>query len=263
MGHQRLGRLPASRTWDSVVALIAGGAGAQESAAAVSKAAEPALAKIADDPALRLGFWLLTQIPIAAKEEAFGEALQRLGLEVNDQPNVIEVGAALMSRLDDVISADKRTNDFSEMAATSLVESLVSIAGRDGDSLFGDTYKADEAHALFRRLASPARFAVLVRDFVARLTREHLGYYLSRTLPEQVGQSGRFQSIQDHLKFEAALTMHCRETALIVEQFAADWYDKHRHQETLTPKAAASFAFASFKKVRDELKVRGEAAAGA
>lgn len=139
-----------------------------------------------------------------------------------------------------------------------MVESLVSVAVRDEGSLFGSTYKADEAWASLRKLASPASFAVLVRDFIARLTREHLGYYLSRTLPAQVGQSRRFQSLQDHRMFEIALTLHCREASLIVEQFTADWYAKRTFEGALTPKAASGFVHAAFKKVRDELCVRGD-----
>ncbi|TCH99222.1 hypothetical protein EJV46_07835 [Roseococcus sp. SYP-B2431] len=257
MGHQRLGTLPASRAWQSIIALITGGADAKQVAAAVSDVAEPALAVAANDRALQHGFWLLTQIPLAARDAAFGEALQRIGLEVVAEPTITEIGAAVMSMLDDTILADRRSNDFSDLAATTVVESLVSVAARDEGSLFGSTYQADEAWASLRKLASPARFAVLVRDFVARLTREHLGYYLSRTLPAQVGQSHRFQSLRDHHLFETALTLHCREASLIVEQFAADWYGKHSFEGTLTPKTAAGFVQAAFKKVREELRARG------
>ncbi|MDB5412564.1 MAG: hypothetical protein JWR10_899 [Rubritepida sp.] len=99
MGHQRLGTLPTSRAWQAVIALITGGADAKQVVAAVSQVAEPALAAAANDSTLQQGFWLMTQIPLAARESAFGEALQRLGLAVVAQPTITEIGAAVMSIL--------------------------------------------------------------------------------------------------------------------------------------------------------------------
>jgi hypothetical protein len=263
MGHQRLGTLPTTKIWDAVVALITGGADAATVASAVSSAAEGSLAKAAKDPALRRGFWLLTQIPLAARTPDFGAALQALRLEVGAKPTLIEIGAAVMTSLDDVIARDRRSTDFSDMAAATTVESLVSIASRQDDTLFGTTYQADEVHVALRGLASPARFAVLARDFFARLTCEYLGYYLSRVLPDHVGCAGRFQSIQDHHAFEQALILHCREASMIVEEFAAGWYNKRSAERSITSNNAAAFAHVAFGKVRGELRLRAGAAAHA
>lgn len=256
MGHQRLGTLPATKVWNAVVALITGGADAKSIAAAVSEAAEASLARAAKDPALQRGFWLLTQIPLAARGPEFGASLQALDLAVTSKPTLIEIAAAVMSSIDNIIAIDRDSTDFSDMAAATTVESLVSIASRQDDSLLGTTYRADDAHSALRKLASPAQFAVLARDFFARLTREYLGYYLSRTLPDHVGVTGRFQSIKDHHAFEQALTLHCRESSEIVEEFAAGWFNKRSGDQKITPAAAAAFAYVAFGKVRGELRIR-------
>src|SRR5687767_10185865 len=67
MGHVRLGTLPRTRKWQQVAALLGGDARIDEIAGAVSDAAEQALNRAADDPALSHAFWLLTQIPLAAQ----------------------------------------------------------------------------------------------------------------------------------------------------------------------------------------------------
>jgi hypothetical protein len=256
MGHQRLGKLPTTRPWRAVIALVTGGADAAEVAAAVGQAAEESLQRAGDDNALRQGFWLLTQLPLAAQEADFGRALNALGLDTTSQPTLIEIGAAVMAVIDDGLACDPKATDFSEMAATAAVESLVAVAGRDAGGLFGTTYAADEARAALRDLAKPARFAMLARDFFARLTREYLSYYLSRVLPDHVGGAQRFPSLKDHHAFEHALETHCRETSKIIEVYAADWFNKTNYEGGITPDKAGWFAYKAFEKVRAELQAR-------
>src|ERR1700730_15212299 len=45
-------------------------------------------------PAVKHAVWLLTQIPIAAKQEDFASVLRTLGLKISDRPSLIEVAAA-------------------------------------------------------------------------------------------------------------------------------------------------------------------------
>jgi hypothetical protein len=53
-----------------------------------------------NDPAFLHAFWLLTQIPLAARGPAFAEDLRRLGLEVSDQPSLLDVAAAFSGAVD-------------------------------------------------------------------------------------------------------------------------------------------------------------------
>ena len=91
MGHQRIGTLPATRKWKAVIALITGGASANEIAAETAVAAEDSLKAASKSASLRFAFWMLTQIPLAARADDFGRALRELGLEVSDAPNLRKV----------------------------------------------------------------------------------------------------------------------------------------------------------------------------
>jgi len=68
MGHIRLGRLPATKKWQQVVALLSRGASLEQIAGASAEAAEISLEHARRDPALLQSFWLLTQLPLAARE---------------------------------------------------------------------------------------------------------------------------------------------------------------------------------------------------
>lgn len=67
MGHVWLGRLPATRKWQQVVSLLSEGATLERIAGASAEAAENSLGHARRDPALLHSFWLLTQIPLAAR----------------------------------------------------------------------------------------------------------------------------------------------------------------------------------------------------
>jgi hypothetical protein len=76
MGHIRLGVLPKSQKWRQVVEELRLGADLSEIAAAAADAAETSLQNASADPAFLHAFWLLTQIPLAARRPAFGADLR-------------------------------------------------------------------------------------------------------------------------------------------------------------------------------------------
>lgn len=256
MGHQRIGTLPATRKWNAVIALITGGASANEVAAQTAIAAERSLLDASRNPALRYAFWLLTQIPLAARASNFGEGLRRLGLQVGDAPNLVEIGSAMLVALDRVGSRARRIDDLSEIASTTATESLMMVASRSGESLFGSSYAAEDALISLRGLSTNRQFGVLARDFIGRLIRRFSDYFLSRALPLHVGINKRFQSLKDHHRFNEALTSHCHETSLIVERFACDWFSKANYEGGVDLEKAGGFLHVALKKVRAELEVR-------
>jgi len=259
MGHIRLQRLPASRKWQQVVALLSGDADRAAVAGASATAAESSLRHGHDDPALAQSFWLLTQIPIAARSTDFPGELRSLGLHVGEEPSLLEVVGAFADAVDRVTGREGGRTDLGEMAQLAAAESLTAIAGAELPDLFGPT--ADDARLAIGKLAAKDRFARLARDFFARLTRAHLDYYLSRTLPDHVGPGRRLASAAEHTRFNAALEQHCQEASRIVESFAGGWFSKTLFEGGITPEKARRFVFVALKKINDELRRRSSARA--
>jgi hypothetical protein len=225
MGHQHLLAIPKTKDWLGVVELIASGADLVAIAAASSRAAEKSMIDAADDTAVRQSFFLLTQIPQAALSDGFAENLRRLGLRVGDDPTLIDIVSALMDAIDRFVARLGRRTDFGEIAQLSAIESLQAVAGRELSDLFG----ANEIRTrqAIGALGRGRQFAVLARDFFARLTRRHLTFYLDRELACHVGGGRRFSNFLDHDEFDEAIVLHCREASRIIREFAEQWYDKH------------------------------------
>lgn len=240
MGHIRLGRLPATRKWQQVVALLSRDAAVGEIAAASAEAADGSLEHAIQDPALRQSFWLLTQIPLVARHPDYPERLRFLGVSVGDSPSLLEIISAFSAAVDRHADRNGGRTDLGELAQNAAAESLASVVGPDLPSLFGP--RPEDTRLALGKFAAPDRFARLARDFFARLTRRHLDYYLSRELSNHVGPARGISSVDVHTAFNAALEQHCREASRIIETFAGGWYSKTIFQGGITPEKAGAFS---------------------
>jgi hypothetical protein len=254
VGHKRLGRLPATKKWNQVVQLLGEGAELDTIAAAAAIAAEGSLPRAAHDPALIHSFWLLTQIPLAARTQDFVANLRMLGIDVDTAPGLVELVGGLTEAVDDHVERTGGRTDLGEMAQLAAAESLASIVGRDLPGLFGAT--PDDVKLVVGRLTGRERFAELARDFFSRLTVRYLDYYLSRELSNHVGPAQRFRSVQEHSEFDSALDHHCRQTSRIIKEYAGQWFSKKNFEKALTPDEAGRFASVAFGKIRRELQRR-------
>ena len=254
MGHNRLGRLPKTQPWDSVVALLAAGGPMRAIATATAEAAENSLAQAASDPTLRHAFWLLTQLPLAARSSDFTARLRELQVDAGEAPSLLSLVAAFQTSVDATTRRSVGKTDFGEMAQLAATEALTTVVASDLPGLFGATTE-DVRYAL-GKLAAPDRFAKLSRSFFARLTNRNLEYFVSRAIPDHIGPGHGFRSVSDQTEFRQALALHCYEAALIVEEFSRAWYAKTNWQGGVTPAKAAGFVHVAFRKVRAELRQR-------
>jgi hypothetical protein len=258
VGHVRLGSLPKSRKWQQVVEELRGGDGLTNVAASAADAAEASLQTASQDPAFLHAFWLLTQVPLAARGGAFKADMHRLGIRISDQPGLMDVTAAISDAVDRYARNQGGRTDLGEMAQMAAVESLVALVGRDLPTLFEPG--PDEVRRALGHYASGDRFSALAREFFARLTQRSLDYYLSRELSNHVGASERFMDDTLRSQFDEALGQHCREAARIIEAFAGGWYGKSVYQgDGVTLDAVRRFAPIAFKKIRAELRKRRDA----
>ena len=257
MGHNILGNLPRTRKWIQVLDLIGGGAGTPEIAAATMEASQEGLSKAANDPGLVHAVWLLTQIPLAARGENFVSNLRNLGLEVSNTPSFLEVTGAFTGAVDAHLRRSGGRTDLGEMAQMAAAETLTALGMSKTQSLFGTT-PADVQRA-FKTFSTNQQFSSLAREFFGRLSRKHLTYYLSRTLSNYVGGDGRFANVSEHVQFNEALDLHCRQASLIIERFSGGWFSKTNFKGGITPEKTAGFVHVALKKIRAELARGGHA----
>jgi hypothetical protein len=208
--------LPRTRRWDDVVDLVAGGADIPQVASAAARAAHAFFAEAADSAGFVTATWLLAQLPLAARRDSeYLGGLQALGLDLKEAPGVLGLAGAFSDAVDSQTRREGDRTDAGDIARLAATETLTAALGQRTRSLFGTT--AEDVRRELARVATVAQFGSLYRDFFARFTRRALTFFLSRELSNHVGGERRFADLAAHSAFNAALELHCREAARIVE----------------------------------------------
>lgn len=256
MGHLRLGSLPDTARWRAVVELIAEGAPVAAIAESTMRAAQRGLEAAKSDEGLAHAVYLLAHITIAARDApAFAGRLSELGLDVSRRADVYDVVSAFSEAMDDHLRDTRARTDIGEMAQLSAVESLSALIGPRSENLWESD--AAPVQPAIRDLSTKEGFATLAHDFFSRFTQRYLAYHLSRELSQHVGPNQRFRDPTAHNEFLQQLSLHSRQAALIVRDYAGGWYSKSNYETGLSKPSARSFAAYSLVKLRDELKRRG------
>lgn len=255
MGHIRLGELPRTRKWNEVVELLKHAGDAASIAGAALDAAEKGFEQAAEDEGLGRATWLLTQLPLAARDAEYLSRLAALGVSVEGAPSLIELVGAFTDAVDSQMRQSGGRTDFGEMAQMAAAETLTAVLGERTQSLFG-TSAADVQREL-GALGTTKQFGTLARDFFSRLTRRFLTFYLSRELSNHVGGERRFANTSEHAEFNHALEHHCKQASRIVEEFAGSWFSKTNWEQGISPENARGFAWVALKKLRAELRKGG------
>jgi hypothetical protein len=254
MGHIRLGRLPRTRKWQQVVALLGVGAEVPDIAAATLTASRRGLEDAARDPALIQSFWLLTQLPLCARKPDFIDELNKLGISIRPEPTLMDLIGGFSEAVDSHVYLKGGRTDLGEMAQMGAAETLSRVLSERTTNLFGST--AEDVQRELSNLATPKNFSFLAREFFARLTERYLTYFLSRELSIQLG------TVDANRQFREALSVHCRQASKIVEQFAADWFSKANYQGGITPRKASWFIGYAMTKLRAEFQAGAESGRG-
>ncbi len=257
MGHIRLGRLTATRRWKDVIGLIAESAAVGRVAEATTHAWEAAFNQIRDDGGFREAVWLLMQFGVAGKTPNPAGHLDSIGLDVGGAASVVEVAMALSAALDRKIEASRQRSDFGELAQRSLVAAVTEHLQKAMPTLLEST--AEDIGGAVRKCGGEKGFGELSRSFFARLTNECLSYFLSKTLPAQVGETRRFATTQQLAEFEGAMRTHCAEASEIVEEFSGGWFSKNLYAGggRIERDEAEKFGWFGLEKMRRELAARG------
>jgi hypothetical protein len=256
MGHIRLGPLPATRKWNQIVKMIADGAGAGQLATATVNAAARGLKAAVNDRGVLESVWLLIRIPLAARSNDFGSVLRTLGLDVADDPGLIDVAVGYSVAVDAQLPKGAGRTDLGEMAQAAGVETINATVGPHSQTLWGSG--PDDVRRSFAALATAKQFGAFARRFFARFMFKCLGYFLSKALPNHIGEGKRFGTVAEQARFTDALRTHCEEAAVRVEEYAGDWFSLHRLQTAgdITREETQRFLGHAMDKLTKELRDR-------
>lgn len=261
MGHIRLGRLPKSKVWDEVVALL----DRQPEdipgiAAAVLEASAEALERGTTVASASRGFLVLLELAQASERGDLVGELRRQGLTVRADSPMLLVLSDLGERVREGAPRGALNDNYNDFAGLALRRALFETVGVQGPSLFGST--VDQLQTGFRRFSGGDAFGRLTRLFFGDFLARSLHSAVDRELSNHVGEEGAFGDVGQSRAFSEALDRYARETAAIVQRFATEWYAKNHWQrhERLGARHSRLFAEVALKKLRSDLAFAREPA---
>ena len=255
MGHQRVGSTPQTYRWRDVVGLVAGEGSAAQVVDAVIVAARAGFAGAKHDSGVKHVVWLLAHIVMAARAENFAMELRGLGVLVPAHPTTFELVGPVTDAVDDFLAKSGDRTDFGEMAQWAAAESLAVLLGVNTPQLFDPPAKS--VRDAVYDLSTAGGFASVAHELFGRLTRRFLDYHLSRELSCHVGRGRRFGDVHDHGRFLEQLAWTCEQAALVVRDYAGEWYSKAKFTDGVSTKQVMTFVETGFTKMRAELERRG------
>lgn len=256
MGHTIVGDLPKTQRWSHVFDLL------QEPlvnpgmvASATVRAAERRLIQLRGDASLTYCFWILSRLAAAARGPDFEADARRLGIDVRSEDHALSLIAKVNDRVREELGAFPESGPFGDLAATALRSSLTDTLGAQNLSLFASS--VDDLSDAFRRHSTASQFGELATRFFGAFYAQTLRYYVDRALPAALSPAGGLRTLSDLSLFQDALDRHARESAQIVEVYAAQWWVKHKgpQGEPISREEARGFAAHALTKLRKELEV--------
>ncbi len=253
MGHSEFGYLPKTQRWRAVADLL-GGSHLQVTAVASATvhAAERRLRELRGDPSLTHCFWLLVRLAEAARGPDFLTSVAQLGIPARSDDTALTFVVRVADAARVELNRYPQSGPFGELASLALRRALSETVGTEGRSLFGSSL--DDLEGAFRRHASPVQVGELAQRFFGDFYARTLRYYVERELQNRVGGGG-LPNVAAANAFADALDLHARQSARIVEGFAAAWYAK-RHWEaggTISREETQAFVAHALTKLRKEL----------
>lgn len=252
MGHERVGVLPKSRKWRTIVAEVGATAAGDADIAAVATDTLGAVRRryehIHEDAGVRAAFEFLVGLsnaPLPADKRA-GWADLDVNLDAN--PSALQLAKALRTW----VAARIQSREVGEIATRAATDAIVRWQAEHQQQ--GPLFPSDDAGFVWSKAASGAGFSEVSRLFFSSFTERYLKYFLEReasAILPTIDERERFS--RDLSRHVDAVSRHAFETSKITQSFAAGWYNKHAHGERPSPRRVESFLRTAFAKLREEL----------
>jgi len=254
VGHQRIGTLPRSVPWRSIVqdlsTPVLSDKAVEELAQQTLSLVRSRFRRIEADSGVRTAFAFLVALSISGKGGDVAQAITRsLGVALPADRSAL----AIVRAARDLVSARADSLEYGEIAKSAVGDAIAAWHTRERTQpdLF---VSSQESSALWSRASTGAGFCELSRLFFARFTERYLNYFLERAASDQtrsIAERDRLMSrLHSHID---RISQHAFETARITQSFAAGWFNRHANVPGLTDADVHGFLAIAFGKLRDEL----------
>ena len=259
MGHERVGTLPKSERWRSIVSSIGSYTDAGDTivdiAAETAKNVRYRFQYIESDGGVFAAFKYLLTLAYAAKTEDAFDKLAKQGIDLPNDFGLYDLAFSIQ----EFVANNADSKEYSAFATQSMIET-VSEWTRQRESNQAVLFDAnDNGLELWHQASSGAGFCELSRLFFAKFTERYLKYFLEREAAATITNLYERTQFNENLERHVdRISNHAFETSKITQSFAAAWFNKEVKSKLPSDKKIQGFLSFAFQKINSEL-VREEA----
>lgn len=258
MGHERVGILPQSRQWRTVVEELAGAA---VSDAAVQRVASATLdnvrarfQQIQEDRGVQAALGYLIGLTQSHLDKPGNDVIPRVQLSADSSVLTIT------GELGRWVADHAESREYSALAIRAAADTIAARtreASRQGHLFSSEPHTTD----IWREAASGAAFSDIARRFFASFIERYLRYFLEREASAVIPSLRDRELFEERLEAQVdALSGHAFDSTKIAQSFAAGWYNKHAADRRPDSLAVAGFLAFALGKLRAELTRQAEQA---
>jgi hypothetical protein len=254
MGHERVGFLPKTKKWNTIVEGIGSFAtdpdAIVEIAAATTKNVRSRFKIIGSDEGVVSAFKYLVLLSFATKQENSIDFLNEKGILLSKDFDFFDLGITAKQYLEKHLE----TKEYSTLATQSLMDTISDWFQKNESqqtSLFNSPENPLEK---WKKASTGEGFCELSRSFFSNFTRRYLEYFLEREAAwslKNVEERKRFKNKLSELVSD--ISVHAFETAKITESFSAGWFNKNVRDKIPSDKKIQGFVDYAFNKINSEL----------
>lgn len=254
MGHERIGILPKSKRWSTVVSSMGSFSASDNN---VSRIAQQTLKNVQSrfddierDKGVQAAFQFLVLLSISAKHQDPSEFLAKQGIKLPETVTPLQIAKAV----NEWVSKQSESNEYATFAQSAAIDAISEWYQKNQtfqENLFaGDK----DQFEVWRNSADGSGFSELSRLYFSKFTERYLKYFLERAASASINSfdnRNRFNvELRNHLN---EISKHAFETAKITQSFAAGWFNKNTKDEIPSSRKIQGFLNIAFGKLKGEL----------
>jgi hypothetical protein len=249
MGHERVGALPKTKRWQTVVRDIGSFNGDERESREIANTTLDNVRSrfefIQRDPGVLAAFKSLTGLAVSGSG---GAGAPDLGLSSN--PTAFAVARAINS----AVETSNGSTEYAAIASAAATDAVASWYAQNSEQsfLFGS---AEQNSETWRKAGTAGGFCEIARLFFAKFTERYLNYFLEREASAVCKSIEQRDLLQSQLRSQVeSVSRHAFETAKIAQSFAAGWYNRHASQTMPSDSEISGFLAIAFGKLREDLR---------
>jgi len=253
MGHERIGFLPQTKKWQSIVDQLASFDGRDDSIAKITNDTLNAIKKnfslMHSDDSVIKAFSFLAKLSYSANQEDQVSYLNNNGYSVDSQMSLF----SLMTSAQSYISTQNGSLETNKLAKDAAMQAIIKYQQQHKSeqlSLF-----SDQTGNVWSDVGSGAAFCELARTFFASFTEKKLKYYVERAAAGSISDYGVLKSFNQQLSDQSkAIAEHTFEISKLIQSFSAGWFNKNAIISMPDETQIKGFLGMAFGKLREEFR---------